>query len=192
MNNKGYTLLYAILLSSLILVVGVSILVIGKKEIQLAAQTRASQQAIYASDTGIECFERKVMNGGFSTSSSFSIVAGDESLKCNGSIPYVWDSTAKKMVLIISEPTWVRGGSDIWSLDMINVGSPAREYLYFMGEPVGGGVPIDPKMPCFSAQVVRHIPDNGSIATTTITVNGYNTCDVYDNGRVQRTLELKF
>ncbi len=54
-NNKGYTLLFAVLVSSIVLAVGISILSIGKKEFLLATASRESVLAFYAADTGFEC-----------------------------------------------------------------------------------------------------------------------------------------
>jgi hypothetical protein len=54
-NNKGYTLLFAVLVSSLVLAVGISILNVSKKEFLLASSARESVTAFYAADTGIEC-----------------------------------------------------------------------------------------------------------------------------------------
>ncbi len=54
--SRGYTLLFAVLVSSLVLVVGVSILTISKKEYQLSASARDSTLAIYAADGALECF----------------------------------------------------------------------------------------------------------------------------------------
>lgn len=54
-NNKGYTLLFAVLVSSLVLAVGISILNISKKEFLLASSARESTAAFYAADSGLEC-----------------------------------------------------------------------------------------------------------------------------------------
>ncbi len=54
-NNKGYTLLFAVLVSSLVLAIGISILNVSKKEFLLASSARESVTAFYAADTGIEC-----------------------------------------------------------------------------------------------------------------------------------------
>ena len=55
-NNykKGYTLLFSVLVSSLLLAVGISILNISKKEFLLATSARDSSSAFYAADSGIE------------------------------------------------------------------------------------------------------------------------------------------
>jgi len=55
-NNykKGYTLLFSVLVSSLLLAVGISILNISKKEFLLATSARDSSSAFYAADSSIE------------------------------------------------------------------------------------------------------------------------------------------
>lgn len=54
-NNKGYTLLFSVLVSSVVLAVGISILTISKKEFLLASSARESTTAFYAADSGLEC-----------------------------------------------------------------------------------------------------------------------------------------
>lgn len=54
-NNKGYTLLFAVIVSSIVLSVGISILSISKKEFLLASSSRESVIAFYAADAGFEC-----------------------------------------------------------------------------------------------------------------------------------------
>ncbi len=54
-KNKGYTLLFSVLISSLLLTIGLAILMISKKELLLSSSGRESQFAFYAADTGVEC-----------------------------------------------------------------------------------------------------------------------------------------
>lgn len=54
-RNRGYTLLFAVLVSSLVLSVGISILTISKKEFLLSSSARESTLALYAADSGLEC-----------------------------------------------------------------------------------------------------------------------------------------
>jgi len=54
-KNKGYTLLFAVLVSSLVLSIGISILTISRKEFLLSSSARDSTSAIYAADSGLEC-----------------------------------------------------------------------------------------------------------------------------------------
>ena len=63
--NKGYTLLFAVLVASVVLAIGISILTISKKEFLLSASARESTSAFYAADSGLECAVYHVDN--FST-----------------------------------------------------------------------------------------------------------------------------
>lgn len=54
-NNKGFTLLLASLIASLLLSVGLSMFTIAQKEIILSSLGRDSQYAFYAADAGAEC-----------------------------------------------------------------------------------------------------------------------------------------
>ena len=70
-NNKGYTLLFAVLVSSIVLSIGISILTISKKEFLLSASARDSTSAFYAADSGLECAAYFDNNGNyFSTSTT--------------------------------------------------------------------------------------------------------------------------
>jgi hypothetical protein len=65
-TNRGYTLLFAVLVSSLVLAIGISILNISKKEFLIATSARDSSEAFYASDGALECALLANYNGAFS------------------------------------------------------------------------------------------------------------------------------
>jgi len=85
-SARGFTLLFASLVASLLLAVGITIFDITLKEIILASAARDSTYAIYTADTGIECaFYWDFKNGGasgsaFATSSASSQAA---TITCN-------------------------------------------------------------------------------------------------------------
>lgn len=54
-HNKGYTLLFAVIVSAVVLTVGISILNISKKEFLLSVASRDSIIAFNAADSGFEC-----------------------------------------------------------------------------------------------------------------------------------------
>lgn len=54
-GNRGFTLLIAALISSVVLALGVSIFEIAIKQVTLSSIGRDSQFAFYAADTGAEC-----------------------------------------------------------------------------------------------------------------------------------------
>jgi Tfp pilus assembly protein PilX len=54
-KKKGFAMLFAVLVSSVLLSIGVSIFNLTIKELVLSSAGRESQFAFYAADTGIEC-----------------------------------------------------------------------------------------------------------------------------------------
>lgn len=54
-DARGFTILFAVLTSSLLLAIGITIFNITYRELLLSSSARDSQFAIYAADTGVEC-----------------------------------------------------------------------------------------------------------------------------------------
>lgn len=54
-QKKGFTLLYAVIVSSIILAASISIINISLKQYKLSALSRESQIAFYAANTGVDC-----------------------------------------------------------------------------------------------------------------------------------------
>jgi hypothetical protein len=54
-NKSGFAMLYAVLVSSLLLAIGISIFNISIKELNIATSERDSQISFYAADSAIEC-----------------------------------------------------------------------------------------------------------------------------------------
>jgi len=54
-TSRGFTLLFSVLVSGILLAIGLSIFNIVYRELQLSMLTRDSDTAIFAADTGIEC-----------------------------------------------------------------------------------------------------------------------------------------
>lgn len=54
-NQKGFTILLAALVASLVLTLGIAIFSVAQKQVILSSLGRSSQYAFYAADTGAEC-----------------------------------------------------------------------------------------------------------------------------------------
>ncbi|MCA9352583.1 hypothetical protein KC901_00160 [Patescibacteria group bacterium] len=54
-KNKGFVILFAVLVSSLILLISAGIFNIVQKEVVLSSYARESQRAFYAADSALEC-----------------------------------------------------------------------------------------------------------------------------------------
>lgn len=53
--SRGFTILYAVLIASILLAIGIAIFDITVRELRLSSIARESQVAVYAADAGAEC-----------------------------------------------------------------------------------------------------------------------------------------
>ena len=116
-NQRGYTLLFAVLTASLVLGVAVFILSISRGQFLLASAARESTYAIYAADSGIECAASAVSGAEVSTSSGATI-----DMPCFGSV------AGALTIPALSQPS---GGSNVNGLyaayqSSVYVGSSRR------------------------------------------------------------------
>ena len=81
-QKKGYTLLFAVIVSVLLLSIGAFILSVSRKEAILASSSRDSIYAFYAADSGLECAVENLANLSTSTSNG-SISCGSNSTGSN-------------------------------------------------------------------------------------------------------------
>ena len=68
--NCGYTLLFAMIVASVVLAIGVSLLTISRKEFILSSSATESSAAFYAADSGINCAEYWNVGTEFGTSTA--------------------------------------------------------------------------------------------------------------------------
>lgn len=170
-NQNGFTILYALLISSLLLSIGLGIYDLSLRGFSLAAAASESQKAIFAADTGLECalyWDLKANNGDgvFSNFAPRGVIAAPCGLDAN-IIPSV--NTA----------------NDYSSFQGISANHPFLEYLtqftfYISANSLTAS--------CASVQVSKNL----TASTTTIDSRGYNTCDTADPRRVERGLHTTY
>lgn len=92
-KNKGFVLLYVVIISSIILAITLSIASISLREIKFSTSARDTNNAFFAADTGVEC----VLFNDKSTGNSFIETGGLGTVQClgnvialNGNYPF-WD-----------------------------------------------------------------------------------------------------
>ena len=73
-SDRGYTLLFAMIVASIVLALGVSLLTISRKEFVLSSSAVNSSDAFYAADSGMGCAEFWDNNYAFSTSSPTPLI----------------------------------------------------------------------------------------------------------------------
>lgn len=88
-NQKhGFTLLMAMIISSLLLSIGISIYSITLKELILSSHGRNSQFAFYAADTGLECaLYWDIKKNAFSTTTPSTIECDGKTIENVGGEP---------------------------------------------------------------------------------------------------------
>lgn len=196
-KNRGFTILFAVLVSSLVLALGIGIANITLKEIILSGTGRDSQFAFYAADTGTECALYWDFKGTdvFATSSGsvdgYS-ATGQPALNCVG------NDIAKTSITGI-------GGSgnstNAWKFMDSSVAAPGSTYATttFQINFAEGT--------CAIVQVGKYDTKDGSglacgggtgracdgvSDVTVIDSRGYNTCDTTNNRRLERGLRIAY
>ena len=87
-KNRGFTLLFAMLILSIVLSITSSIMGIMVKELKLSGLGRESQYAYYAAESGAECALYWVALGTITGSNSASISCGGETIAVTNSNPF--------------------------------------------------------------------------------------------------------
>lgn len=130
-NNKGFVLLFSVMLSSIILAVALGVANIAYKEIRFGTSVKDTNNSFFAADTGAECalFNDK------SSFSSFPQSGGPTSIQCAG----------QPINFITTSPSWnfvITGlGSDGQSCAKVNVSktfSPNTTQIISKGYNDGG------------------------------------------------------
>ncbi len=93
-KNKGFVLLIAVVLSSLLLSIGLAIFNTTLKELELSSLGRDSQFAFYAADSGMECaLYWDIRGAAFPTSTSSTVPSSGVSCE-NEDIATTWSVTS--------------------------------------------------------------------------------------------------
>lgn len=163
-TQKGFTLLVAIVVTSLLLIVGFVVSNVALKQIVLADAVVESQYAFYNADSGADCavyWDLKNGNNGvspFSTSTAGTI-------SCRGSINIITNSQTN----IATNPV---------SSSVVGGGGSSNSTSIFQ---------VDYEKGC---AIVRVTKQNDGY--TTVDSRGYNTCDTSSRRRYERGLTLTY
>lgn len=184
-KNRGFTLLFAVLISSMVLIVGASIITIALKQNYLSGTARDSQYAFYASNSGLECamYWDLVGIAGqapiFATSSQSDLDYSDiddirSSITCAGAT--IIDSGSEP-----SENNCLNGNiyeDTGWCIETTANSATSKFRIQLQGVPY-----------CADVYVTEAMVGGNSV--TTIESMGYNTCDT-DFRRVERGLRIVY
>lgn len=193
-NDKGFTLLFSILVSVLILSVGTSMISITLKQLILSGSGRESQFAFYAANTGIECalywdLHPQIEPGG---SVSHTFPASGQSLRddfegvtCDeGQIKTGVDFSAD------SENEFTTFDSYVWDTSF---NTYPNDYTFRMSITNSDNNTLYCTQVTVSKELYsKELPVDNRVKTT-ITSRGLNTCNPNENARaVERALVLEY
>jgi hypothetical protein len=162
-NRRAFTVLFAVIVSSLILALGLGIVAITMKEVRLSGTGRDSQFAFYAADSGSECALYYDTRGEeYFATSSYSLPNAE--IICNG----------QKIVATTTAPTAEAATSTF------------RMYMKYNS-------PVEVVTePCVDVYVIKgKHPITGS-TTTSIDSRGYNTCVESNPRRIERGYRVQY
>jgi hypothetical protein len=188
-KEKGFTLLFAVLVSTLVLAIGASIISIALKQVILSGSARDSQFAFYAANTGVECALYWYYNGYDDGSRVFRKYDGDtlrtdiENINCaDYEIMDDLDGDSDCDGRINQDEDWCTQQieSDDHFISKFRVKFTDVEYCADVIVETEVAQADDPLNGITTGQEV-----------TTIESRGYNTCDETNPRRIERTLNIE-
>ena len=187
-KQKGFVLLFAVLISTLVLAVGISMISIALKQVVLSGSGRDSEYAFYASNTGAEC----ATYWDLASSSVFTTATiPGANVRCLG------HALASKWTL--DNGILVAGALETTSTCNPNSADPSTDQdwcFYDNGSDLKIAkfrIAYSDKPYCADVIVKKDIDTTtGLVATTTVTSRGYNSCDTANPRRIERALEFSY
>lgn len=192
-DTKGFTLLFAVLVSVLVLAVGASIINIALKQVILSGAGRESQFAFYAANSGIECALYWDLHGSTLVGTDVQYVfpppgglplTATNDIRCNGTGNIVSGTGFPSAASAFIKP-WTQN----------NVGSKTTTTFTIA---VNNAINSDTSGILYCAQVTVEKENSTDttgkpIVTTTITSQGLNSCNPNADPRVvERGLVLQY
>lgn len=173
--QKGFALIYVILIITISISLTAGIISLAVKELQLSKVARESLVARTAAESGMEC----MLYNDKSTSTTLSNFDGVATPRfaCGR------DGTGASIFYNSS----VSNGPTVCN------GNPGYKYtISYDSVPYGGSAPTGP---CFKAYLCRDTTGTGPVAgvgVTSVDVMGYNICDTNSPKRVERGLNATY
>ncbi len=180
-NSSGFTLLFSVLVASLVLAVGASVISIALRQLIISSTGRDSQYAFYAANTGIECAMYWDLKRGsnFATSSQSAKFSGPMICENVDVADALINSTNLDFFNVVGQ---TKGAVTRFRLEFNPVGPDSVIIPYCVDVIVEKKEEITPIQPGISRTQMR----------TEIIARGYNTCEENNPRRIERGLEVKY
>lgn len=184
-QQKGFTLLFAILVSTLVVSIGASIVSIALRQTILSGTSRESNYAFYAANTVLECavyWDKFGANESEQVvfpvpTTSDTLVSNTDDLTCAG----------------VNIATGAGNNNKTWENIVFTSNGDERTFYIKIKDQLdirpGGQKVFNGDGYCAQATVIKSAPDpTTGVVTTRIEARGYNTCDTTNPRRVERGL----
>ena len=162
-NPRGFTLLIALIFTSVVLAVGLALLNISYNQVILASTSRQSQYAFYAADSAMECALYEDNKADLFDYNSEPGASGS----LNGTVV-----------------GYITCENQTFPYTAFPISGNSRETTFSIPCPSGGS--------SVQATVTVYKYPVGSAPSTIIYANGFSTCDVDDPQQIERGLESKY
>lgn len=181
-KNKGFTILFSVLVSSLVLSIGASIISIALKQVTLSSSARDSQFAFYAANTGTECAMYWDIVGISDLPPVFA--TSSESVLPNTDNNPAFNAAQCNELSIIDNSTddCTLSNSKTWCIEA----EESEAVTKFRIKDIGGlGY-------CADVLVKKEYESDEDRIETIIESRGYNTCDSSNPRRIERGLRFRY
>lgn len=185
-KQKGFALLFAVLISSIIISIAATIISISIRQTVLSTTARESQFAFYAANTGLECafYWDNVSTGlerVFPVGVAESPVDNTGIIRCAGG--NITNGTGFTNSFAAGR-SWTQVGVETNS-------STTTFRMVIVDTSTSGNTELVAGETCALVTVNKTLAGSGSV-TTRIESKGYNTCDITSPRAVERGLELEY
>ncbi|MDP2593587.1 MAG: pilus assembly PilX N-terminal domain-containing protein [bacterium] len=161
-KNKGFTLLFAVLVGSLMLSIGIAILNISLKEMELSVAGRESQFAFYAADTGAECALFWDRGEKIFATSTHTYQPDLSHVTCNG-----------------------QAFTSGWTVAPKTDTYAKTEFTVYVD-------PSDKTKGCAVVQVEKDDSNNDGLSATVIRAKGRNNCETGGKTKIERGIKVTY
>jgi hypothetical protein len=195
-KNKGFALLFSVIVSVVLLAIGLSIISVSLKQLVFAGTGRESQIAFYAANTGIECalywnFTRDPDNSSVDAPDTiFAFDDYDGASSGSSGINCARNNITNNGWYVENNPPAI--AESFFDPNFNNTITQTRFWIYYPDE--NGIVPTAPqdrnKYPCVDVRVKKQFIEENSELRTKIEARGYNTCNLENKRTVERGLEV--
>ena len=179
-TTSGFTLLFSILVATMVVAIGATIISIAIRQTILSGTSRESQYAFYAANTVLECAY-------YWDTVDLTEFDGKFVFPAPGTTDQPIDGSKQSLVTCSDVNIITGAGND--GNGWVQDANYEETTFYLKIEKKSGTLPsIDIPSYTYCAEATVKKTNNNGVIETTIEAKGYNTCDTTNSRRVERGL----